>query len=60
MALFVVPYTDPKSPGSVAHAIARTEAEVDKVVASLHQQGYRAGPPMPAEACWPPKPPQQT
>jgi hypothetical protein len=55
MALMIIPYTDPKQPGSVAHAIARTENEVDALVQSLQRQGYRAGLPVPVEPCWPPK-----
>lgn len=53
MALIVVPYSDPKQPGSVAHALARRPEEADTIVTRLHQQGYRAGPPMPVEPCWP-------
>jgi hypothetical protein len=48
MALIVVPYTDPKQPGSgVAYTLARTLDEVDAVVKKLQNQGYQAGPPIP-------------
>jgi hypothetical protein len=47
MALIVVPYTDPKQLGSLAHTLARTQEEVDAVVKKLQSQGYQAGPPMP-------------
>jgi hypothetical protein len=47
MALIVVPYTDPKQPGSLAYTLACTQDEVDAVVKKLQNQGYQAGPPMP-------------
>jgi hypothetical protein len=54
MALLIIPYTNPKRPGSLAHAIARSD-DVAAVVKRLQQQGYLPGPPVAAEPCWPPK-----
>jgi hypothetical protein len=37
MGLVVIPYTDPSTPGSLAHAIARSQDEVDALVKRLQQ-----------------------
>jgi hypothetical protein len=55
MALITVPYTDPKTPGSLNHAVVR-EDKVNEFMTRLKQQGFRPlGPLTPVERCWPPK-----